>query len=328
VVTARELEAYLYNYNKFQQRGKEQTSLPEIHLSSYVLGKDFPVAFLNKTPEAKMRGVIPPKEEAPAQEVPLRSGKDYAVLFATDKYADPGWDSLSNPVYDAQTVAKELEENYKFEIEVVEGPTRDTILRKLLGYVKRKYGDDDQLFIFFAGHGIFDLGQGYVVAKDSRSDDEIRSTYLSHSDLRTLVNNIPCKHIFIVLDTCFGGAFDPKIGELKHRGEKDKSAQMPVPEFIKSKLLLRTRKYLSSGDKVYVPDGRPGQHSPFTRQLLEALRSYGGKDGVLTSTDLLGYMKRLQPDPRSDNFADFDPGSEFLFIAKWVAQGAGGSGNY
>ena len=52
--------------------------------------------------------------------------------------------------------------------------------------------------------------------------------------------------------------------------------------FLARKLRFTTRRYITSGGKEYVPDGRPGQHSPFMRRLLEALRSYGGSDGILT----------------------------------------------
>ena len=63
-------------------------------------------------------------------------------------------------------------------------------------------------------------------------------------------------------------------------------------EYINRKLKLKTRKFLTSGGKEYVSDGRPGQHSPFVRKLLEAIRSYGGDDSVLSAE--LGYMREDQ----------------------------------
>jgi hypothetical protein len=74
--------------------------------------------------------------------------------------------------------------------------------------------------------------------------------------------------------------------------------------------------YLSSGGKEYVPDGRPGQHSPFTRKFLEALRSYGGEDGVLTINEILSYIEKVDPQPRFGEFGNNEPGSDFLFIKK------------
>jgi hypothetical protein len=43
--------------------------------------------------------------------------------------------------------------------------------------------------IFFAGHGAYDeiFEEGYVVASDSKMNDEIKETYISYSNLKTLV---------------------------------------------------------------------------------------------------------------------------------------------
>ena len=43
--------------------------------------------------------------------------RDYALLFATDVYDE--WEDLSNPVYDATAIEKELREKYGFETELV-----------------------------------------------------------------------------------------------------------------------------------------------------------------------------------------------------------------
>jgi hypothetical protein len=87
-------------------------------------------------------------------------------------------------------------------------------------------------------------------------------------------------------------------------------------DFIERKMKYKTRLYLSSGGKEYVPDGRPGQHSPFTRKFLEALRSYGGEDGVLTINEILSYIEKVDPQPRFGEFGNNEPGSDFLFIKK------------
>ena len=62
----------------------------------------------------------------------LPKGKDYALLFATDAYADPAWRPLKNPRHDANTIAGELIRTYGFaEALVLENPSlsqiRDTL---------------------------------------------------------------------------------------------------------------------------------------------------------------------------------------------------------
>lgn len=240
-----------------------------------------------------------------------RSGKDYAVLFATDKYDN--WSKLVNPVNDAQTIKNELKDNYNFNAELVENPTKYMLKSKLREYALKKYEPDDQLFIFIAGHGQFDstYKEGYIVTKDSLVNDDIKDSYISHSELSTIVNNIGCKHIFLVMDVCFGGTFDQRIAQ---RGEDETYKEATKTEFIQRKMKNKTRIYLTSGGKEYVPDGRPGQHSPFARKFLEALRSYGGNDGILSQSELNNYLDKLIPEPKYGEFGNNEPGSDFIFV--------------
>jgi len=87
-------------------------------------------------------------------------------------------------------------------------------------------------------------------------------------------------------------------------------------EFIQRKLKFRSRIYLTSGGKEYVKDGRPGQHSPFARQFLTALREFGGSDGIITKSELKGYMEVLAQQPMMGDFGTYEPGSDFIFIAR------------
>ncbi len=240
---------------------------------------------------------------------------DYAVLFATDSY--DYWENLVNPVNDAQTIAKELRETYGFEVEVVLNPTKKEVLQTLRKYSKATFLPNDQFFVFFAGHGHFDqyFNQGYMVCQDSKRDDEEKLSYISHSNLRDIVNNIPCKHIFLTIDACFSGTFDQSIVNSGHRG-MEVYDELNKVEFINRKLQFKTRKYLTSGGKEYVSDGQPGSHSPFTRKLLEALRSRGGDDQILTLNELKIYIEKISPEPRFGEFGTNEPGSDFIFVVK------------
>lgn len=240
---------------------------------------------------------------------------DYAILFATDEYDH--WSGLVNPVFDSRTIAKELQDRYGFTVEIVENATQDVVVKKLREYAEKKYKPLDQLLIFFAGHGQYDqtFGEGYVVTKDSKANDEAKTTYLSHNRLRSIVNNIPSEHIFLCMDVCFGGTFDQTLAS--SRGETDEVyKEASQAEIVSRKLTYKTRRYLTSGGKTYVSDGIKGSHSPFARKVLEALRSSGGKDQVLTMGELLSYVDGLKIQPRSGEFGDNAPGSDFVFVLK------------
>lgn len=238
---------------------------------------------------------------------------DYALIFATDQYDN--WPDLVNPVFDSRTIADELKKTYGFRVEMVENATQDEILKKLREYIEKKYKPLDQLFIFFAGHGNYDatFGEGYLVPREAKANDEGKTSYLSYNRLRTVVNNIPADHIFLTMDVCFGGTFDQTLASSRGM-EDDTYKEKGAAEFITQKLTYKTRKFLTSGGKTYVSDGIPGKHSPFARAFIEALRSKGGKDGILTLTEITPYVEKLKITPRAGEFGDNAPGSDFIFI--------------
>jgi len=241
---------------------------------------------------------------------------DYALFFATDEYEE--WDDLTNPVNDAKTIAEELEKNYGFKVDMVTNATTDEMMMKIREYGKKSYLPYDQLMIFFAGHGQFDeiYKAGYIVGKNSKKNDPAMSTYLAHSVLRNAIENIPTEHTLLVMDACFGGTFDPKIAQAGSRGADAMYDEVSPAEYIKRKLKFKTRQFITSGGKEYVPDGRPGMHSPFARKFIEALRSYGGRDKILTISEIASFVEKINPEPRLGEFGTNTPGSDFLFVVQ------------
>ena len=238
--------------------------------------------------------------------------KDYALLFGINKYDH--WSDLVNPVYDVQSIAKELEERYGFQVEIVLNAEQNEVMTKLREYAQINYKPQDQLLIFFAGHGQYDdvFGEGFLVAKNSLRNDVSKNSYISHNRIRSNINNIPCEHIFLSMDVCFGGTFDPILASTRSAAYEETDDR----EYLVRKLSKKTRKYLTSGGKEYVSDGVAGGHSPFARNLLEALKSNGGEDRILILNEIKSYMERLKSTPRFGEFGSDENGSDFVFIAR------------
>lgn len=240
---------------------------------------------------------------------------DYALIIATNDYDE--WSDLVNPVFDATAIADELEQNYGFKVERIFNKNKSEVMTKIREYARRNYGTDDQLFVFIAGHGQFDdIGKdGYVVCKDSKTNDDTYDSYIPFSVLRTTIDNNPSKHVFLTMDVCFGGTFDQAIA--KRGDDRDQMySDVPQAEYISKKLKFKTRIYMTSGGKQYVPDGRPGKHSPFASKFLEALRGYGGSYRVLTASKIWLSVETAKPEPKFGGFGDNEPGSEFVFQAR------------
>jgi len=238
--------------------------------------------------------------------------KDYAILFATDKFDN--WSDLVNPINDAEAIAKELTERYGFEVEIVKDAEQNEVMTKMRELAQRKYKPQDQLMIFFAGHGVYDevFGEGFVVARNSIRNDVSKNTYISHNRIRSNIDNIPCQHIFLAMDVCFGGTFDPVLASSRAAAYEETNDQ----EYLVKKLSKKTRKYLTSGGKEYVSDGVRGHHSPFAAGMLEALKTNGGPDRILILDEIKIYMERLKTTPRFGEFGSDEKGSDFVFVAK------------
>ncbi len=241
---------------------------------------------------------------------------DYALIIVTDKYDN--WPKLTNPVFDGRTIGRELQTAFGFKVEIIENPSQDQIWAKLREYAEKKYMPLDQLFIFVAGHGHFDdtFKEGYLVVKESLVNDAGNSSYISHNRLRNNINNIPCEHILLTMDVCFGGTFDDAIASSRGAFDAGNYKEISQSEFITRKLAYKTRKYLTSGGKEYVSDGTPGHHSPFAARVIDALKGRGGNDGILSLNELLTYVEKLNPEPKFGKFGNDAPGSEFVFVVK------------
>ncbi|HUU28407.1 MAG TPA: caspase family protein [archaeon] len=240
----------------------------------------------------------------------------HALLIGINEYDNCG--KLRNPVTDIETLDKELKENYGFQTKILLNPDKEEILSTIRSYYNRQFSENDELLIMLSGHGHFDepTKTGYFVPADGRkpADDPNFSTYIGYPILQNVITYIPCKHILTVIDACFAGTF---FSEIALKGEDSFYKEIPREEFILRKMSYKTRQLFTSGGREYVPDGRPGSHSPFMRKFLEGLRNFGGEDGILTVEELkTNYMDYVDPQPFLLEFLGNEPGGSFLFIAR------------
>ncbi len=264
-----------------------------------------------------MRGIGPETAAAPAAPI-IPIPHNYALIFATDDYAH--WPHLTNPISDADALNQALTSLYNFHVEEIRNPTDDQILAKLTEYLHRKFEPQDQLLIFFSGHGYFDpdLGKGFLVPANALSvqDDVGHRSLLSHETVMGYVNRIAATHVVLVLDACFAGTLDRRIADGGLRGNPtDFYAHATLPELLERKEPKRTRRYITSGGKDFVPDGLPGHHSPFISAFLVTLNQAADRKGYATLDDIQQGLNTVNPEPRWGDIQDNnDPGADFLLL--------------
>ena len=261
-------------------------------------------------PETTSRGFTPEPDKS-GNDAAAQSNKptNYALVVASNDYKN--WPALSNPIFDATTIEKDLTNIYGFKVRHLWNPTRDQLRHKLDDLHAQHFNDQDQLFIFIAGHGDYDEANdiGYLVFPDTPSghayDDD-----LNLLELRQRIDTIHAKHIFLVMDSCFAGSLDPSLGA-GGRGVYD---PIPLEKLRQRTADKKTRYFLTSGGKEYVPDGTPGNHSPFAALFIQALEKGSNACGYLNLSQLPHYFERLGTVPRAGNLRSNEDGADFFFV--------------
>jgi hypothetical protein len=252
-----------------------------------------------------------------ADDKSLLSLNYYALIIGTNKYKNPHWDSLPNPVGDAEKLEETLRVDYNFETTILRNPSKKEVLNKIRFLVLKSQKDTNQnILIFVAGHGGFDdVFSGYIVPTDGEDPktDSLYDTFILHSMLRGMLEGFANKHFLLILDVCYGGTFDAKIA--RYRGTNTTKTDMSK-ELIQRKLKYRSKIYVTSGGKEYVRDGTPGKSSPFCSRLLTLLRESAFNQEPVTYKKLLAELESLAPEPRSGFFGDHEEGGDFIFIPR------------
>ncbi len=188
------------------------------------------------------------------------NGDYYLFVIGINRYA-PNYTDLANAVSDAIDLTTILRKNYKFK-KVTElhnqEATRHNILKALENY-ETKLEANDNLLIFFAGHGYAKDPLGYIIPSDAPADT--RAGFIPYSTILEHFRLIAARHILLIVDCCYAGYL------LNYRGESDKNKTIELEETLKS------RKFLTSGYKEKVPDGPLGGNTPFVKSLLTILTS-------------------------------------------------------
>ena len=258
------------------------------------------------------------QSSTPKPDYSFRPGKDYALFFAINDYDQ--WQDLTQPISDVESIAKDLRDLYGFETEIVRNPDRTTILTTIEKYRAKTYAADAQLLIFFSGHGDFNEStkQGYFIPKGGVKIDTFGDTYIEYESLKRRITSLPCNHIMLALDACYSGTADEGIAMRGDPGKRPgASADAQRQQYISSSLQYKSRFMLTSGAKVRTPD-----KSAFVAKFLETLRSQGGSDGLVNSSELFGSLTTAVPRPVISSFGDHEPGAEFLFIGKNIPSSA------
>ncbi len=248
---------------------------------------------------------------------PARTGKDYAYFFYVSEF-QPGWGPLPETKNEVAAIAKQLEDDYGFAVEIFPNFTKLQIEHQIENINKRKYGPDDQVLFFFSSHGLFheETDRAYLVPTNGLHQTPTGKTWLSFDDLRSLITASACEHILVAVDACNSGYFGKGhkgIDEENKEPERKPWEEEPdCNQKIKNSLTKNTRYYFSSGAK----NERTEAQSIFAKRWKELLWE-GANSGLIRLKDLRYYFStETASGPRWGPFTNKHKGGDFVFIHK------------
>lgn len=250
-----------------------------------------------------------PAEPAKAIEIPaLQNASAYhAVLIAETDYNDNGIKNLPGTRSDMRKMYNLLVNNYNFSAantDTLVNASKVSILESLIQKANAMK-ENDNLFIFYAGHGQMikhedNSEEGFLVPVDAGKNKT--SSYISSDDLVRSIKYSKAKHILFVADACFAGGLFRDIAS---------DAPEPVAEAYKDK----SRKLLASGNRQAVPD-----QSEFIEYLRLALQE--NKQKYITAEQLIDSFKNQYKNTTHLQLQYYpiknvdDLGGQFVFIRK------------
>jgi hypothetical protein len=126
------------------------------------------------------------------------------------------------------------------------------------------------------------------------------------TELSVCLERLPCRHLLLILDCCFAGAFRwsstrdlGALSEVIHRERFDRYIRDPAWQVLTSSAHDQKALDVLSGETIGRRGREPGQngHSPFAAALLRALEGEADLlprprgDGVITATELYLYLR-------------------------------------
>lgn len=236
----------------------------------------------------------------------------HALVIGINAYSS-GIAPLQSAVGDAQAVAALLQSEHAYAVTcLTDAAASGSAIRACLEDAAGRLSAESAFLLYFGGHGVA-LGdgsagpQGYLLPHDARAAEV--ASWLSMETLRQALEALPCRHMLVVLDCCFAGAF-------RWASARDATFAGPLYDSQLARYLGGDawQALTSAAHDQRAADIAPGarntrdhaggaQHSPFAAAFLRGLsgaadsaRGGHAQDGVITATELHQFLfEELMP---------------------------------
>lgn len=237
--------------------------------------------------------------------------RSLAVVIGINQYID-GIPELKTAVNDAQEIAAVLENRYQYKVlTLLDTDATGVKLNNLFADFEQQklplpdgtyiqIEESDRVLFYFAGHGIAldaldnpDGPAGFIVPQDARMESD--RTLLSMKRMHDALFKLQCRHLLVILDCCFAGAF--RWAGFRDAVRVKRVYQERYERYISScaqQVITSAGDDERAADSLYRFGHRSGDeaNSPFAECLINGLNGEAdlSDDGVLTATELYVYL--------------------------------------
>ncbi len=229
-----------------------------------------------------------------------RAGETYVICAGVEKYDDARLSPLQYAVSDAKAVAaafrasgvprKNVQVLTSDAAQPTERPTRIGLIAALQ-QVRDKATRDDTLVLFFAGHGVEQEGQQYLLTVDTRRD-LMAFTALPMPLINEALKGLQAGQVLFLIDACRN---DPDAG----RGQVDTALTDALARGLRPRiaspagkpLLVATLLACDIGQRAW--EAPEQKHGVFTVYLLKGMAgAAAGPNGAVSLSGLSSYVQQ------------------------------------
>ena len=220
-----------------------------------------------------------------------------------------GVPALRSAENDARKLADLLSEKHGYVTHLfTEDVTRVRLAQLFAEIIPDHVSEHDRALFYFAGHGVALEGEegpeGYLLPQDASPDDN--DSFLSMREVGDWLQALTCRHLLVILDCCFAGAFRwastrevNTFPSIIHQELYERFVREPAWQVLTSTAYDQKALDTVAGQVIGVREvvGTSYPHSPFALALFDALEGAAdviprdGGDGIITATELFLFLR-------------------------------------
>ena len=197
-------------------------------------------------------------------------GRYFALVIGNAQYEHLG--GIPSAERDAKAMQSVLEKQYGFQVTLLLNAKKVDI-EKTLYRLSQALAADDNLVVYYAGHGKRDLRnrRGWWLPVDAAASSDEKTNWLPNQDVSDRIALIPARHILVLADASYVGDITRGAPELEPRG----MTPAQWKSYVEATQRKKSRLALSSGADEPA-GGTAAQGSRFTSTLINVLQRQRG----------------------------------------------------